>query len=124
MNKTATTILAILLAVSVGAIGAYAFNELVIINNGGNIETRYGLSANVTSIEWGTITLNKEYSVPILVTNNPDIVVDCFGGSGSTLIACEQTGRRCFMMEIDPRYCQVIVDRWESYTRQKAEKLN
>ena len=55
---------------------------------------------------------------------NPDIVADLFGGSGSTLIACEQTGRRCYMMEIDPRYCQVIVDRWEAYTGLKAEKIS
>ena len=52
-----------------------------------------------------------------------DIVYDGFGGSGSTLIACEQTGRRCFMMEIDPRYCQVIINRWEKYIGKKAVKL-
>ena len=52
--------------------------------------------------------------------NQKDIILDLFGGSGTTLIACEQTGRRCFMMEIDPRYCQVIVDRWQSYTGKKA----
>jgi len=49
-----------------------------------------------------------------------DIVLDLFGGSGSTLIACEQLGRKCFMMEIDPRYCDVIVQRWESFTNKKA----
>ena len=53
-----------------------------------------------------------------------DVVLDVFGGSGSTLIACEQTGRRCYMMEIDPRYCQVIINRWEAYTGHTAEKLN
>jgi len=47
-------------------------------------------------------------------------VVDVFGGSGSTLIACEQTGRHCYMMEIDPRYCQVIIDRWQAYTDEEA----
>lgn len=52
-----------------------------------------------------------------------DIVVDLFGGSGSTLIACEKTNRKCFMMEIDPHYCQVIIDRWEQYTGKKAVKL-
>jgi DNA modification methylase len=52
-----------------------------------------------------------------------EIVLDCFGGSGSTLIACEQIGRTCYMMEIDPRYCQVIINRWEAYTGQKAEKI-
>ena len=51
------------------------------------------------------------------------IVVDLFGGSGSTLIACEQLGRRSFLMELDPIFCQVIVDRWENLTGNKAKKL-
>ena len=53
-----------------------------------------------------------------------DKVLDLFGGSGSTLIACEKTNRKCFMMEIDPHYCQVIIDRWEQYTGNKAELIN
>jgi DNA modification methylase len=48
-------------------------------------------------------------------------VLDLFGGSGSTLIAAEQTGRRAFLMELDPLYCDVIVRRWEQFTGQKAE---
>lgn len=55
---------------------------------------------------------------------DPRTVLDLFGGSGSTLIACEKTGRTCFMMELDPKYCDVIVARWEAYTGQKAELLN
>ncbi len=51
-------------------------------------------------------------------------VADLFGGSGSTLIACEKTNRRCFMMELDPHYIDVIIARWEKYTGQKAELLN
>lgn len=51
------------------------------------------------------------------------IVYDGFGGSGSTLIACEQTNRKCFMMEIDTAYISVIIERWENLTNQKAEKL-
>lgn len=51
-------------------------------------------------------------------------VLDPFGGSGSTLIACEQLGRKCRMLEIDPRYCDVIIDRWESFTGKKAVLLN
>jgi hypothetical protein len=47
-------------------------------------------------------------------------VVDLFGGSGSTLIACEQTGRKCYMMELDPHYADVIIDRWEKMTGEKA----
>jgi DNA modification methylase len=51
------------------------------------------------------------------------IVLDIFGGSGSTLIAAEQTGRTCYMMELDPKYVDVIVKRWENLTGQKAELL-
>jgi DNA modification methylase len=50
-------------------------------------------------------------------------ILDVFGGSGSTLIACEKTNRKCFMMELDPHYCDVIVARWEKYTGQKASRL-
>jgi DNA modification methylase len=52
-----------------------------------------------------------------------DAVLDLFGGSGSTLIACEQLNRRCFMMELDPKYCDVIIKRWETLTGKKAELL-
>jgi DNA modification methylase len=47
-------------------------------------------------------------------------VLDLFGGSGSTLIAAEQTGRKAFLMELDPLYCDVIVQRWEQFTGEKA----
>ena len=50
-------------------------------------------------------------------------VLDLFGGSGSTLIACEQLDRTCYMMELDPKYCDVIIDRWQSLTGEKAVKL-
>ncbi|MCC6427957.1 MAG: ParB N-terminal domain-containing protein [Phycisphaerales bacterium] len=49
-------------------------------------------------------------------------VLDLFGGSGSTLMACEQAGRRGFLMELDPLYCDVIVQRWEAFTGKKAER--
>lgn len=51
-------------------------------------------------------------------------VYDGFGGSGSTLIACEQLGRNCFMMELDPKYIDVIIERWENLTGGKAVLLN
>jgi site-specific DNA-methyltransferase (adenine-specific) len=51
-------------------------------------------------------------------------VLDLFGGSGTTLIACEQMERRCCMMEFDPHYADVIVDRWEKMTGLKALKVN
>ena len=53
-----------------------------------------------------------------------DSVVDIFGGSGSTLIACEQLNRKCFMCELDEHYCDVIIDRWEKYTGEKAVLLD
>lgn len=50
-------------------------------------------------------------------------VVDFFGGSGSTMIACEQLGRNCYMMELDEGYVDVIIDRWEQFTGQKAKRV-
>jgi len=50
-------------------------------------------------------------------------VLDLFGGSGSTLVGCEQTGRRAFLMELDQAYCDVIVERWEKFTGRKAERI-
>ena len=49
-----------------------------------------------------------------------DLVGDFFGGSGSTLIACERTGRKCRTIELDPRYCDVIIRRWQDFSGQKA----
>lgn len=57
-------------------------------------------------------------------SNEKSIIVDLFGGSGSTLIACEQLNRKCYMMELDPHYIDVIIDRWERFTGEKAIKLN
>ena len=52
-----------------------------------------------------------------------EIVLDVFGASGSTLIAAEQTGRTCYTCELDERYCDVIITRWEAFTGKKAVKL-
>ena len=52
-----------------------------------------------------------------------EVVLDLFGGSGTTLIACEQLGRKARIMELDPKYCDVIVSRWEELTGQTAEKI-
>ena len=56
-------------------------------------------------------------------TKEGDMVLDAFGGSGTTLVACEQLNRKCFMMELDPHYCDVIIARWEKLTEQKARRL-
>ena len=53
-----------------------------------------------------------------------EVVLDTFGGSGSTMMAAEQLGRKCFMIEYDPHYCDVIIARWEKLTGKKAEKIN
>lgn len=57
----------------------------------------------------------------ILLDYKYDNILDLFGGSGSALIACEKTNRKCFMMELDPHYVDVIIARWEQFTGQKAE---
>ena len=49
-----------------------------------------------------------------------DIVLDGFGGSGSTIIACEKNNRNASLMELDPKFCDVIIKRWEDYTGEKA----
>ena len=62
-----------------------------------------------------------------LMNNNSregDNVIDLFGGSGTTLIAAEQLNRKCFMMELDPHYCDVIIARWEKLTGNKAERIS
>jgi DNA modification methylase len=56
----------------------------------------------------------------LIASNAKSLVVDFFGGSGSTLIACEKTGRDCAMIELDPKYCDVIIKRWQDFTGQKA----
>lgn len=55
-----------------------------------------------------------------IVANNTGLVFDPFGGSGSTLIACEKTGRHARLMELDPKYCDVIVKRWQEFTGKEA----
>lgn len=56
-------------------------------------------------------------------TRKGDIVLDPFGGSGTTLITCEQLKRKCAMVELDPHYCDVIIDRWETLTGGKAKRI-
>ena len=56
-------------------------------------------------------------------TRPAEVVLDSFGGSGSTLMACEQLGRVCFTVELDPHYVDVIIKRWEEYTQEEAQYL-
>ena len=56
--------------------------------------------------------------------NDSRVIADLYGGSGSTMMACEQLGKTCYMMELDPHYCDVIIARWEKLTGREAIKLN
>ena len=56
-------------------------------------------------------------------TKKDDIVLDLFAGSGTSIIACEQNGRIAYSMELDPKYVDVIISRWEKLTGQQAERI-
>lgn len=85
-------------------------------------------SVTKRSPESGSITDKHPATFPVLLpaeyivafTGENDIVVDPFGGSGTTMIACEQLGRRCYSMELDEHFVDVMMDRWEKYTGEKA----
>ncbi len=87
-----------------------------------------------TVLEFDKPTRNAEHPtmkpvelIAYLIKNSSkrnEVVLDLFGGSGSTLIACEQLERKCYIMEYDPKYCDVIIDRWEKFTNQKAELIS
>lgn len=64
--------------------------------------------------------------IGMILQDNPEAknVVDVFGGSGTTLLACEELGRKCYMMEYEPKYCDVIIKRWEEFTGKEAIKIN
>lgn len=87
-----------------------------------------------TVLEFDRPNANKEHPTmkPVALfdyqirnnTKKNGIVLDLFGGSGTTLIACEQNGRIAYLMEKDPKYCEVILRRWENLTGKKAVLLN
>ena len=77
------------------------------------------------SKEHPTMKPIKMFDYEIKCNTKPgESVLDLFGGSGTTLMACEQDGRNAFIMEFDPRFVDVIIDRWESFTGEKAVLLN
>jgi site-specific DNA-methyltransferase (adenine-specific) len=97
----------------------------------GSTDNWYGDKSQATLWEVNKPAANKLHPtmkpielIEIAINNSSkrnDLVLDLFGGSGSTLIASEKTGRRCNTMELDPKYCDVIVSRWEKLTGKKAE---
>ena len=110
--------------------------ELCIVGKKGKpeIKNRFGLDYQDIWRLQREMGRNKDHATakPVELCEKPikhaskedDIVLDLFGGSGSTLIAAEKLRRRCYMMELDPKYVDVIIKRWEEYTEEKAVKLN
>ena len=87
-----------------------------------------------TVLEFDRPTKNKEHPTmkPVALfdyqiqnnTKGGDAVLDLFAGSGTTIMACEQNGRNAYCMELDPRYVDVIIKRWETFTGEKAALLS
>ena len=78
---------------------------------------------NASANEYSDIhkaTFPVEFAFEVVKNFSKESVLDLFGGTGTTMIACEQLGRKCFMMEMNPQYCDVIIDRYEKYTGKKA----
>jgi DNA modification methylase len=73
-----------------------------------------------SSVHAATFPLHLPEWAITTFTQNKTIIADCFGGTGTTLIACEKLGRKSRLMELDPKYCDVIVKRWEDFTGKKA----
>lgn len=94
--------------------------------------TNFGINCRHISHHWGNEKKRHITMKPLAVIawaiertkEKADVVVDLFGGSGTTLLACEQLNRACYMMELDPKYVDVIIDRWEKFTGKKAVLLN
>ena len=93
--------------------------------------TNFGVNCRHISHHWGKekkqhITMKPLSVIAWAIERAKEkamLIVDLFGGSGSTLIACEQLDRTCYMMELDPKYCYVIIKRWETLTGEKAVRL-
>ena len=100
----------------------------------GDESKKYKIMESVINIfpENGAIRAQHPATFPVklpaeyiqALTNENENVIEPFGGSGTTLIACEQTNRNCFCMELEPKYIDVIINRWEEFTSKKAVKLN
>lgn len=109
--------------------GAYAGqHELILFAHKGRVELRGDRSRDIWEFDRDPPKDHPtQKPIPLIefaIDKSSDTsmnIMDLFGGSGSTMIACEKTNRKCFMMELDPHYCDVIVARWEKYTGKKAE---
>ena len=94
--------------------------------------TNFEINCRHISHHWGNEKKQHVTMKPLSVISwaieraktKANVIVDLFGGSGTTLIACEQLNRTCFTMELDPKYCDVIIKRWETLTGEKAVLLS
>jgi DNA modification methylase len=103
------------------------------VSSTGDLSNPYKQMESVVQIlpEQGEIIKEHPATFPVqlpaeyikAMTDEGDIVIEPFGGSGTTLIACEQLGRQCRIMELEPKYVDVIIKRWEDMTGQKAELI-
>ena len=104
------------------------------VSSTGDLSNPYKQMESVIQIlpEQGAIIKEHPATFPVqlpaeyikAMTNEGDSVIEPFDGSGSTLIACEQLNRKCYMCELDPHYCDVIIERWENFTGKNAVLLN
>lgn len=76
-----------------------------------------------SDIHNATFPIALPFEIIVNFTNDNNAVLDLFGGTGTTLIACEQLNRQCYMMELDEHYCDVIIQRWENHTGNKAKRI-
>ena len=112
--------------------GAYAGQyEVILYLNKGRVELNGSRDTDIWEFDREPPKMHQTMKPIELIayalnksSKKSDVVLDCFGGSGSTLIACEQLNRKCYMCEIDEHYCDVIIQRWENFTGRKAELLN
>lgn len=107
------------------------YEIMLVSNNGAKITgKRIGSVWNITKDNANDYVHATQKPVKLAATaieattKEGNVVLDVFGGSGSTLIACEQLNRKCRMMELDPKYCDVIIKRWETLTGEKAVLVN
>lgn len=115
---------AVELIIALGNNGTRSFNSFKDRMFHGVIKGQSASSNKYADIHKATFPVYLPSEIIERFTKKDGSVIDCFCGTGTTLIACEQLGRRCYGIEIEPKYIDVIIERWENLTGQKAVLLN